>query len=203
MINIKPIHPFPARMAPSIAWSYLMANKRMRVLDPMVGSGTTLTIARYLGHEAYGIDTDPLAVTISSTWSNNIDEDLFLEKAAKVLEKGKLSSQFLNNQTSFLVFYGILHNLDENNLKWNVIMAAKSTISVFVRVKPTHTPSKLCRIDPEQNAIFFTVPIDAHSTGPNHSRGGHAFKFDDILDMEAQQKDIFEKVAVPSLNRLV
>ena len=80
-------------------------------------------------------------------------------------------------------------------------MATKSTISVYVRVKPTQLSSKLCRIDPDQSAIFFTVPIDAHSTGPNHSRDGHAFKFDDILDMGVQQKDVFEKVAVPSLHR--
>src|SRR5258706_10546954 len=66
---IKPIHPFPARMAPSIAFDELPASSKMlRVLDPMVGSGTTAVVARAKGHYAVGFDSDPLAVMLSSTW---------------------------------------------------------------------------------------------------------------------------------------
>jgi len=99
--QLKPVHPFPARMAPSIAWEHLNSKKRLRVLDPMVGSGTTVTIARFLGHEAFGIDTDPLAVTIASAWSNNLDEDVIREEANKILKSAKIYSKKLTSHTAF------------------------------------------------------------------------------------------------------
>jgi len=75
MKEIKPIHPFPARMAPSIALSRLpKANgKSLVVLDPMAGSGTSLVTSRAKGHKAIGCDTDPLAVLISKVWSSDIN----------------------------------------------------------------------------------------------------------------------------------
>jgi tRNA G10 N-methylase Trm11 len=62
----NPIHPFPARMAPGIALEALgQGDRPLRVLDPMVGSGTVLAVARAKGHRAYGVDLDPLAVLLS------------------------------------------------------------------------------------------------------------------------------------------
>ncbi len=66
---LRPIHPFPARMAPSIIQRRLKSHKRLRVVDPMVGSGTTVVTARILGHHAIGFDTDPLALLIAKAWS--------------------------------------------------------------------------------------------------------------------------------------
>ena len=64
--QIHPIHPFPARMAPSIVWNNLPdSGKFLRVLDPMAGSGTSLVIAKARGYQAVGCDTDPLAVLIA------------------------------------------------------------------------------------------------------------------------------------------
>jgi 23S rRNA G2445 N2-methylase RlmL len=46
-----PVHPFPARMAPGIALEIMSTVKgSLRVLDPMMGSGTVLAI---LGTEDY------------------------------------------------------------------------------------------------------------------------------------------------------
>ena len=73
-MNIKTIHPFPARMAPEIA---LNALKELRnnvvILDPMMGSGTTLKVGSYYGHRCYGFDMDPLAVLISKVWNTSLD----------------------------------------------------------------------------------------------------------------------------------
>ena len=50
----EPVHPFPARMAPGIALQ-AMADEEdsIRVLDPMMGSGTVLAMARSQRHKGY------------------------------------------------------------------------------------------------------------------------------------------------------
>jgi adenine-specific DNA methylase len=80
----RPVHPFPARMAAAIPWEELSAepSRRLRVLDPMTGSGTTLAVARVLGHLAIGFDTDPLAILIARAWCEDVDEKR-LRRAAK------------------------------------------------------------------------------------------------------------------------
>src|SRR5579872_2487222 len=74
----RSIHPFPARMAPEIVLRALRRDDgRKRVLDPMAGSGTTVVSARMRGYRAYGIDSDPLAVMITSAASSDFNEKRF------------------------------------------------------------------------------------------------------------------------------
>ncbi|MYA41065.1 MAG: site-specific DNA-methyltransferase [Acidobacteria bacterium] len=69
----KPIHPFPARMAPGLVLDMLVKiGENRRVLDPMVGSGVVVRHAIELGHEAIGFDTDPLAVLMARVWTTPI-----------------------------------------------------------------------------------------------------------------------------------
>lgn len=68
------VHPFPARMAPGIALETLSSLKGpLRVLDPMMGSGTVPALARSRGHKAFGFDIDPLAVLIARAWTVTCD----------------------------------------------------------------------------------------------------------------------------------
>jgi SAM-dependent methyltransferase len=90
---LRPIHPFPARMAPTIVWNELKAAKEageLTVLDPMAGSGTTVATARLLGHRALGFDTDPLAVLVSRAWSSDVVPAEFEAAATDVLEEARL-----------------------------------------------------------------------------------------------------------------
>lgn len=83
-----PVHPFPARMAPGIALDILSDEPdRIRVLDPMMGSGTVLAMARASGHSAVGIDIDPLAVLLARVWTTAIDAPLVRARAVKALEQ--------------------------------------------------------------------------------------------------------------------
>lgn len=99
---LQPIHPFPARMAPSIVWKSISSQKKkIRILDPMVGSGTTTTISRMLGHQAYGIDTDPLAVSIATAWSSNVDKDSIRKKSIEILKKARRYASTLDSKTAY------------------------------------------------------------------------------------------------------
>jgi hypothetical protein len=88
-IKFRPVHPFPARMAPSIALDELPAagTTGLRVLDPMAGSGTTLVAARSRGHEAIGFDTDPLALLISTVWSARVSSETVAAHTQAVTEQ--------------------------------------------------------------------------------------------------------------------
>ena len=87
---LRPIHPFPARMAPSIIQRRLRSARSMRVVDPMVGSGTTIVTARLYGHQALGFDTDPLALLIAKAWSSDIDPDHLRSLAARTLDDARI-----------------------------------------------------------------------------------------------------------------
>lgn len=86
----NPIHPFPARMAPGIALDALSESRTsLRVLDPMVGSGTVLAVARAKGHKAIGFDIDPLAVLLAGVWTRTVDPEAVNHTAAEVLGHAK------------------------------------------------------------------------------------------------------------------
>ncbi|MFJ9223453.1 DNA methyltransferase [Streptomyces sp. NPDC102383] len=71
-MNIRAPHPFPARMAPELALRALERSPSgSKVLDPMCGSGTVLRTALASGHNAIGIDMDPLAVLMATVWSRS------------------------------------------------------------------------------------------------------------------------------------
>jgi hypothetical protein len=91
-----PIHPFPARMAPGIALEALGESKgQLRILDPMVGSGTVVAVARKKGHKAFGVDIDPLAVLLAGVWTRTVDPVETTDKAAEVLSRAKSRMQVL------------------------------------------------------------------------------------------------------------
>ncbi|MGI9065962.1 MAG: hypothetical protein ACR2HX_06110 [Pyrinomonadaceae bacterium] len=100
--RIRPVHPFPARMAPSIVWDCLpKTGSPLRILDPMSGSGTTLVCAREKGHFAIGCDTDPLALLIARAWSSDIDPPGIYQRAAIVLERSKTLADQLDCEEAY------------------------------------------------------------------------------------------------------
>lgn len=74
-MQMRTVHPFPARMAPELALNSLASlPANSVVLDPMMGSGTVLRQALTMGHQAIGFDMDPLAVLMSRVWTSAVDE---------------------------------------------------------------------------------------------------------------------------------
>jgi tRNA G10 N-methylase Trm11 len=82
---MRPIHPFPARMAPELAILGLSKlGPDSIVLDPMMGSGTVVRHASDLGYQAFGFDIDPLAVLITRGWTTPVS-DVRIERTASLL----------------------------------------------------------------------------------------------------------------------
>jgi len=88
--QIKPIHPFAARMAPEIAFEALTGVKKgATVLDPMSGSGTVLrTISEY-GYNGLGFDIDPLSVLMSKAWTYPFNSEVFNNKYENIIAQAK------------------------------------------------------------------------------------------------------------------
>jgi SAM-dependent methyltransferase len=77
-------------MAPGIVLNIIAAEPEpIRVLDPMMGSGTVLAVARARGHTAVGIDIDPLAVLLARVWTTAVDVSKVERKAAEILDRAK------------------------------------------------------------------------------------------------------------------
>ncbi|MGR8827534.1 site-specific DNA-methyltransferase [Leuconostoc citreum] len=80
-VNVTPIthgfHKYPGKFIPQIPrWAlakYLGDKKNASVLDPFVGSGTTLVETTISGRSAFGIDIDPLSVKISKVKSTPVN----------------------------------------------------------------------------------------------------------------------------------
>lgn len=86
------VHPFPARMAPEIVCDLIKkSTKQIRILDPMMGSGTVVALARSYNHYAFGVDIDPLAALISRVWVSPVDRAGVLIEANRVLTKAQAS----------------------------------------------------------------------------------------------------------------
>lgn len=72
----RTIHPFPARMASEIALDCIpgaQCGGAKRILDPMCGSGTVLSVAIQRGHHAIGVDLDPLAILMTRVATSPLD----------------------------------------------------------------------------------------------------------------------------------
>jgi hypothetical protein len=88
--TIKSIHPFPARMAPEIALeSFKKLAPESTILDPMMGSGTSLKVGASYGHKCIGFDLDPMAILISNVWNSEIDPEALIEEGNKIVTQAK------------------------------------------------------------------------------------------------------------------
>lgn len=87
---MKPIHPFPARMAPDLALAGIeKLPAGVRILDPMIGSGTVTRVAVEKPVTAIGIDQDPLAVLMSEVSTSRISLEKLSAAAQSVQRQAK------------------------------------------------------------------------------------------------------------------
>lgn len=88
----RAIHPFPARMAPEVALAVVgEAATPRRVLDPMCGSGTVLSLGVQHGHHVTGFDLDPLAVLMARVATQSVEASGLAGLAAQCLARARRS----------------------------------------------------------------------------------------------------------------
>ena len=83
------LHAFAAKFPPQLPGLFIrgLTNPGDVVLDPMMGSGTTILEALLQGRLAIGLDIDPLALRLSRTKTTPVDAALVQEAAAQVLAR--------------------------------------------------------------------------------------------------------------------
>lgn len=71
------IHAFAAKFPPQLPRTFIerLTHPGATVLDPMMGSGTTVLEAALLGRRAIGVDLDPLAVRVSRVKTRAVDQE--------------------------------------------------------------------------------------------------------------------------------
>jgi hypothetical protein len=88
--SYRTVHPFPARMAPEIAFQECSGlSEGSIVVDPMVGSGTTVHAAARAGCRAIGADVDPLAVLMTRVRTTPIDSEALIAVGTETVQKAK------------------------------------------------------------------------------------------------------------------
>lgn len=90
-------------MAPELVWDELPSRnaKRLRVLDPMAGSGTTLIMAKLSGHKAIGYDSDPLAVLLSRSSLTRVEPRDAESKALEVLKRARSRARQMRTASAY------------------------------------------------------------------------------------------------------
>lgn len=107
---------YPARMIPQIARRLLLRYSAPGdlVLDPFVGSGTTLVEARLTSRNAIGIDINPFSVLLARVKSTPILEDFKIEETLAVMQSLKSTFQ----EEEYQEFYPKLNHVNEWMEKW-------------------------------------------------------------------------------------
>eukprot|EP01029_Cantina_marsupialis_P013364 TRINITY_DN295_c0_g2_i1.p1 TRINITY_DN295_c0_g2~~TRINITY_DN295_c0_g2_i1.p1 ORF type:complete len:856 (-),score=210.49 TRINITY_DN295_c0_g2_i1:766-3333(-) len=76
-------------------------------------------------------------------------------------------------------------------------MSESSNIQVFLRIRPTKKPSGFYRVIEENSQVNFDLPVDTKYV--NNSKSSFKFKFNDVLDMDISQDNVYQKLGRPAL----
>jgi tRNA G10 N-methylase Trm11 len=91
---------------------YVPDGSNANVLDPFMGSGTTLVACKERGLDSYGFDVSPLAVLASRAKTNDYDiEDL--KKSIKAISKSKFQKQDTSSIPKDIRRFFNKHNLED------------------------------------------------------------------------------------------
>lgn len=84
-------HSFPAKFPPQLPLKFILALTEPGdvVIDPMMGSGTTVVEAFLTGRQGVGFDIDPLAVSITRVKTTPLNENMLADISMAVLQNAR------------------------------------------------------------------------------------------------------------------
>jgi DNA modification methylase len=201
LLGRESVHPFPARMAPDIVLESLANSKNpLRVLDPMSGSGTVPALARSLGHRAFGLDVDPLAVLMARVWTRALNCEQFTRKAAHVLSRAKKIAKVIPATDAFPV------GADQETRRflnyWFDACARKQLTALSLVISRVHS-------EPIRDALWcaFSRLIITKQAGASramdlsHSRPHRYFRHAPVLPFDGFERSV-ERVARSCIGHL-
>lgn len=142
-------HAFPAKFPPKLARLFIknLSEENDTILDPMMGSATTLLEADLLNRVSYGFDIDPLSLIIGKAKFQNIDSSKVLNMANKIL-----SSAIKMNYSSTDLGLELKKRFDPETEKfinfWFTKRTQKELLSLIQEIE---------RIDNESYKLFFKM----------------------------------------------
>jgi DNA modification methylase len=121
------LHAFAAKFPPQIPSAFIRALTQPGdvVLDPMMGSGTTVVEAMLQGRRGIGLDIDPLALRLTSAKTQPLDLDQTRQLASRVLRRSSglladaqaleriLASAFDDETRKFIDYWFLEHTQRE------------------------------------------------------------------------------------------
>ncbi len=134
------IHSFPAKFPPQLPARFIdyLTERDQIVLDPMMGSGTTIIEAFKKNRNTIGIDLDPLAALMVKVKTQNYDPRALSEVGKKIL---KNSLQLFNERKQLKKIYQSLFNSSskkfiENWFSEETILELTALIIEIEKIEP-------------------------------------------------------------------
>lgn len=115
-LSLHNVHSFPAKFPPQLPYTFIkeLTKENEIVLDPMMGSCTTLIEALRLNRLAYGCDIDPLSILIANAKLKTVDPEKIYYAGKSALNKA--FKNFSINKSK--LEKGILDYFDEKTLEF-------------------------------------------------------------------------------------
>jgi DNA modification methylase len=109
-------HPFPAKFPPQLPRKFIqhLTQPGDVVLDPMMGSGTTVVEAYLTDRIGVGVDIDPLAKLITQVKTTAIDSQAIYQVGAAILENATIATK--NGHKELL--FTFKNSLDQKTLEF-------------------------------------------------------------------------------------
>ena len=103
LYSLHNFHSFPAKFPPQLPKAFIkeLTNVGDTVLDPMVGSGTTVLEAFLAKRKSYGFDIDPLAIKLSTIKTRHFDQNILLKYYQTILNNAEIGLKDIEGLNAF------------------------------------------------------------------------------------------------------
>ena len=78
-----------------------------------------------------------------------------------------------------------------------------NNIRVFLRLKPSATPSSLLGYEPGSGEVAWHIPVEKKQWLVNNTKTSYNFRFDGVLPTEVDQQQVYDTIASESVERYV